>query len=105
MGPRDATLMFLNEPPAHPAVATHLDELIGRGQREERAPGHATEVQTPCRRRSPPRRQPAPEEDPLTAATWPPARRLCLECRKRLPGYGRTGTPVNDVEDYRIVVD
>jgi len=44
--------MFLNEPPAHPAVATHLDELIGRGQREERAPGHATEVQTPCRRRS-----------------------------------------------------
>jgi len=23
----------------------------------------------------------------------------------RLPGYERTGTPVNDVEDYRIVVD
>jgi len=32
-------------------------------------------------------------------------RPLCLECRKRLPGYGRTGTPVNDVEDYRLVVD
>jgi len=23
----------------------------------------------------------------------------------RLTGYGRTGTPVNDVEDYRLVVD
>ena len=33
------------------------------------------------------------------------ARRLCLECRMRLPGYGRTGTPANDVEDYRLVVD
>jgi len=32
-------------------------------------------------------------------------RRLCLECSVRLPGYGRTGTPVNDVEDYRLVVD
>jgi len=42
---------------------------------------------------------------PPSAAAWPPARRLCLECRKGLPGYGRTGTPVNDVEDYRIVVD
>jgi len=42
------------------------------------------------------------------AAPPRPGRRvcsLCLECRKRLPGYGRTGTPVNDVEDYRLVVD
>jgi len=39
------------------------------------------------------------------SAGRPPARRLCLEWRKRLPGYGRTGTPVNDVEDYRLVVD
>jgi len=23
----------------------------------------------------------------------------------RLPGYGHIGTPVNDVEDYRLVVD
>jgi len=23
----------------------------------------------------------------------------------RLPGYGRSGTPVNDVEDYLLVVD
>jgi len=23
----------------------------------------------------------------------------------RLPGYGRTGTPANDVEDYLLVVD
>jgi len=38
-------------------------------------------------------------------AVWPPVGRLCLECRERLPGYGRTGTPVNDVEDYRLVVD
>jgi len=30
---------------------------------------------------------------------------VCLECRMRLPGYGRTGTPVNDVEDYRLVVN
>jgi len=30
---------------------------------------------------------------------------MCLECRKRLPGYGRTGTPANDVEDCRLVVD
>jgi len=29
----------------------------------------------------------------LRAAAWPPARRLCLECRKRLPGQERTGTP------------
>ena len=42
---------------------------------------------------------------PPAAAGWPPAHRLCLECRKRLPGYGRTDTPVNDVEDYRLVVD
>jgi len=33
------------------------------------------------------------------------APRLCLECRKRLPGQERTGTPVNDVEDYPLVVD
>jgi len=39
------------------------------------------------------------------AAAWPPARLLCLEWRKRLPGYGRTGTSANDVEDYRLVVD
>ena len=41
------------------------------------------------------------------AVAWPPARLWleCLECRERLPGYGRTGTPVNDVEDYRLVVD
>jgi len=30
---------------------------------------------------------------------------LCLECSVRLPGQERTGTPVNDVEDYRLVVD
>jgi len=42
---------------------------------------------------------------PPAAAAWPPARRLCLEWRERLPGYGRTGTPANDVEDYRLVVD
>jgi len=36
---------------------------------------------------------------------WPRARRLCLECRKRLPGQERTGTPANDVEDYPVVVD
>jgi len=42
---------------------------------------------------------------PPSAAAWQPARRLCLECRMRLPGYGRTGTPVNDVEDYLLVVD
>jgi len=30
---------------------------------------------------------------------------LCLECSARLPGQERTGTPVNDVEDYRLVVD
>jgi len=42
---------------------------------------------------------------PSAAAAWPPARRLWLEWRKRLPGYGRTGTPVNDVEDYLLVVD
>jgi len=40
-----------------------------------------------------------------TGAAWPPARRLCPEWRKRLPGQERTGTPANDVEDYRIVVD
>jgi len=39
---------------------------------------------------------------PLSAAAWPPARRLCLEWRMRLPGYGCTGTPVND--DAPIVV-
>jgi len=39
------------------------------------------------------------------AAAWPLAHRLFLEWRMRLPGYGRTGTPVNDVEDYRLVVD
>jgi len=32
-------------------------------------------------------------------------RSLFLECSVRLPGYGRTGTPVNDVEDYPLVVD
>jgi len=42
---------------------------------------------------------------PPSAAAWPPVRRLRLECRKRLPGQERTGTPVNDVEDYRLVVD
>jgi len=42
---------------------------------------------------------------PPAAAAWPPVCRLCLECRKRLPGQERTGTPVNDVEDYRLVVD
>jgi len=46
-----------------------------------------------------------PAVRPPAAAAWPPARRLCLECSVRLPGYGRTGTPVNDVEDYRLVVD
>jgi len=46
-----------------------------------------------------------PTVRPPAAAAWPPARRLCLECTVRLPGYERTGTPVNDVEDYRIVVD
>jgi len=50
-------------------------------------------------------RMAVPPVRPPSAAAWPPARRLCLEWRKRLPGYGRTGTPVNDVEDYRIVVD
>jgi len=30
---------------------------------------------------------------------------MCLECSVRLPGQERTGTPVNDVEDYRLVVD
>jgi len=43
----------------------------------------------------------------------PPARRrglaagcaVWLECSVRLPGQERTGTPVNDVEDYRLVVD
>ena len=50
-------------------------------------------------------RMAVPTDRPSSAAAWPPARRLCLECRKGLPGYGRTGTPVNDVEDYRLVVD
>jgi len=30
---------------------------------------------------------------------------MCLECSVRLPGQERTGSPVNDVEDYRLVVD
>jgi len=42
---------------------------------------------------------------PPSAAAWPPACSLCLEWRERLPGQERTGTPVNDVEDYRLVVD
>jgi len=46
-----------------------------------------------------------PAVRPPSAAAWPPARRLCLECRKRLPGQERTGTPANDVEDYLLVVD
>jgi len=46
-----------------------------------------------------------PTDRPPAAVAWPPARRLCLECRERLPGQERTGTPVNDVEDYRLVVD
>jgi len=48
--------------------------------------------------------EPSARQVPAAAAR-PPARLLCLEWRKRLPGYGRTGTPVNDVEDYRLVVD
>ena len=46
-----------------------------------------------------------PTDRPSASAAWPPACRLCLEWRMRLPGYGRTGTPANDVEDYRLVVD
>ena len=42
---------------------------------------------------------------PSAAAAWPPVCRLCLEWRMRLPGQERTGTPANDVEDYRLVVD
>jgi len=42
---------------------------------------------------------------PPAAAARLPARRLCLEWRKRLPGFVRTGTPPNDVEDYPLVVD
>jgi len=46
----------------------------------------------------------------LPAVGGPPwrgrrVRSLWLECSVRLPGYGRTGTPVNDVEDYLLVVD
>ena len=50
-------------------------------------------------------RMAVPTDRPPAAVAWPPARRLCLECRERLPGQERTGTPVNDVEDYRLVVD
>jgi len=46
-----------------------------------------------------------PAVRPPAAAAWRPARRLWLECRERLPGYERTGTPADDVEDYRLVVD
>jgi len=46
-----------------------------------------------------------PAARPPAAAAGPPVRRLCLEWRKRLPGCGRTGATVNDVEDYRLVVD
>jgi hypothetical protein len=102
---KDATLMFLSESAAHPAVSSIaqsaydrladgddvdyrvLKELIGeasgkgvlRDMRRKYGPVAFDAMITPIlqeigqRAPVPPRRRPAPESDPLAAATWPPA--------------------------------
>lgn len=102
---QDATLMFLSESAAHPAVASIaqsaydrladggevdyrvLKELIGeasgkgvlREMRQKYGPVAFDAMITPIlqeigeRAPVPPRRRPAPDNDPLTAVSWPPA--------------------------------